>query len=166
MATDLVHDVKSFLEALRGLRCWYVSVGGSTLPTFQLALGEKVRRARVLMNKAHAEEYRVFEGEAGLLVWCSWRLDSPMGPITSSEDDGERTCRGLQQLKDAKIRVASATAPGMDLRVGFSNRLTLRVFCDRVHDDTNSSTNWEMWNRDQRLEIAAASRVTFAQRDA
>jgi hypothetical protein len=162
MATALIPDVKSFVEAMCGQRCWYVSVGGCTLPTFQLAFGEKVRRQRPLKNTAHSQEYREFEAEISLLVWCSWRLDSPSGPVTSSDDNEEHICEGLSRLRGAKVSTASARGPGWDLRVRFSNRLVLRIFCDHVPGDPTFSTNWELWQREQLLEVAAGSRVAFS----
>ena len=77
------------LRDLRGLPCWHVSVGGSTLPTFQLALGAKIPRAIPLQNPMQPAEYRDNDGEANLLVWCSWRLDAPDRPLTSSDDSEE-----------------------------------------------------------------------------
>ncbi len=164
MATDLAPDVKTFVDALRGLECWYVSVGGCTLPSFQLALGEKLLRPRPLRSKAHPDVFRQFEAEVGLLVWCTWRLDDPSGPITSSDDTEEHIGEGLGRLVGVKVRTASARAPAWDMRVGFSNRMTLRIFCDKVPGDPSFSTNWELWNREQRLEVAAGGHVEFTAR--
>jgi hypothetical protein len=73
----------AMVDSLRELPCWYVSCGGAVGPSFQLALGNRVLRNRPLKNSAHPDEFRRFEGEANLLVWCSWRLDGSEGPRTS-----------------------------------------------------------------------------------
>jgi hypothetical protein len=166
MATDLSQDIKTYVHSLCGLRCWHVSVGGGcTMPTFQLALGEKVRRARPLMNRHQPEEYRQFEGEFGVLVWCPWRMDSPQGPVTSWYDTEEHICEHLRRLVGAKVRAASVSGPGRDLRITFANRLTMCVFCDKIAGDPTWDGNWEMWGHGQQLVIAAGSRVEITPLD-
>src|SRR5262249_56732312 len=114
-------DIRTLVASLRGLRCWYVSAGGCSLPSFQLALGEKVLRPAPLRNPAHTEEYRTHEGEANLLVWCSWRLDDPDRPVTSSDDSADAITRGLEALIGCEVESVDLTPPAWDLVVQFSN---------------------------------------------
>ncbi len=58
-------------RALEGKECWYVSCGGAVGSTFELVFGKKIPRRHVVRNPAHSEDFRNFEGEANLLVWCS-----------------------------------------------------------------------------------------------
>ena len=117
MTEKALSDPRSLVHSLEGLRCWYISCGGAAGATFQLAFGDKVHRAAVLKNPAHSEEYRHYEGEANLLVWCTWRLDGPEGPLTSSDDVQEGVVRSLAQLQDAKVRSVSLTPNSWDLHL-------------------------------------------------
>jgi len=164
MTKTVSPDPGSLVRALAGLRCWYVSCGGSTLPTFQLAFGDKVRRTAVLKNPAHSEEYRHFEGEANLLVWCTWRLDGPEGPLTSSDDTADAITRTLARLREARVRSASLTPHNWDLRVSFRNRLKLAIFCDHVPGDPSFDGNWELWLRKVALFIGPGNRWEIEER--
>jgi hypothetical protein len=144
MSATIRSELLSALRGLRGLPCWHVSVGGATLPTFQLALGAKIARAVPLKNPNQPIEYRENDGEANLLVWCSWRLDDAEGPLTSYFDDEEAIVPGLNRLIGSTIRNAAASGPAMDLVITFSNGLKLRVFCDHVSKSSASGDNWEL----------------------
>lgn len=147
MNTNGQPDLSTLVDGLRGLRCWYVSCGGAAGPTFQLAFGGKVRRKVPLKNSAHAEEYRLHEGETNLLVWCSWRLDGPDHPITSSDDSVEAITRELSQLVGWLVTSTAVASPAWDLTIGFSNGHCLRVFCDHLPGDPSFDGNWEFWGR-------------------
>jgi hypothetical protein len=138
-------DVSTLVQSIRGLPCWSVSCGGCTLPTFQLALGDKVRRPGPLKNPAQSEEYRQFEGEANLLVWCTWRLDAAEGPLTSSDDDEAGITTHLGRLSGATVEAVAVTSPALDLTISFSGSLTLRVFCDHVPGAPSFDGNWDLW---------------------
>jgi hypothetical protein len=135
----------AFVREIVGMECWYVSCGGCTLPTFQLALGARVPRSRPVSNPAHTEEYRRFEGEGNLLVWCSWRLDRPDQPLTSSDDTAEAIPRELGRLIGARVEAVTVAPPGWDLAVSFSGGLCLRVFADHIPGDPSADGNWELW---------------------
>ncbi len=158
-------ELNALVGSLRGLRCWYVSCGGCTLPTFQLALGEKVPRDAPLRNDKHSEEFRNFEGEANLLVWCSWRLDGADRPVTSSDDTGEAIVRELNGLLNAHVESILLTPPAWDLTVRFSNGLDLRVFCDHVPGDPSFDGNWELWRRDVSVVAGPGERLDIESRE-
>jgi hypothetical protein len=165
MAEDFAHDVMPFVQALRGQHCWYVSTGGAAGSTFELALGEKRRRDRPLRNRSHSKEFREFEGEFGLLVWCAWRLDGPDGPVTSWDDTLEHIKSQLSRLQGAKVRSASVTAGAWDLLVTFWNGLRLRVFCDHVPGDPSFDGNWELWRPDRALYVGPGNHMEFEARE-
>jgi hypothetical protein len=150
-ATELIRD------ALLGKRCWYVSCGRAASSTFQLALGEKVPRSRPLRNPNHPPEYRDNEGEANLLVWCSWRLDNAAGPISSSDDEVKHVENVLRRLIGAEVTEVLLDLPGWDLRLDFANGLRLSVFCDHLPGDPSFDGNWELWLKDTVVVIEAGS---------
>ncbi|MBY0526657.1 MAG: hypothetical protein K2R98_24890 [Gemmataceae bacterium] len=99
------------------------------------------------MNRTQSEEFRQFEGEANLLVWCSWRLDGMNGPLTSSDDVPDAIVRELSKLIGSTTESVSVTPPAWDLDIRFSNGLTLRVFCDHVPGEPSLDGNWDLWRQ-------------------
>jgi hypothetical protein len=135
------------MTALLGRDCWNVACGGCVGASFQLALGRKVPRARPLRNPKVTEEYRHYEGECGLMVWCSWRLANRKGPLTSSDDESPRRDEGLRGLASRTI-VQVGILPSWDMHVEFSGGLMLSVFPDHVGAAASFDGNWEVWTPD------------------
>jgi hypothetical protein len=163
-STESQADVERLLRSIQGLPCWYVSTGGAAGSTFQLALGAKVPRSQALRNNAHSEEYRSFEGEANLLVWCAWRLDGPDGPVASWDNGAEYSTAALERLVGATVVSVTGQAPAWDLDVRFSNRLLLRVFCGHVPPDPSFDGNWDLWLREQAVFIGPGTRCVIESR--
>lgn len=83
-------NVRRVLFKFCGMKCWHVTVGGSTVPQFTLALGNKVKRQNPLPNPNLSKEFRKYEGEASLFIRCWWRLERGSSVLASSDDE-ERT---------------------------------------------------------------------------
>jgi hypothetical protein len=150
---------------LRGLACWYVNSGGAAGPTFQLALGGKRPRSVPLTNCAHPEAFRNFEGEAGLYVWCAWRLDGPDRPVTSWDDSDASIEAGLVQLIGNKIEAVEISPPAWELTVRWSNSLCLRVFCDHVPGDPSFDGNWDVQTQSFSIEVGPGVQFRVDRRD-
>jgi hypothetical protein len=138
--------------ALLGRECWNVACGGSVGATFQLALGGRVARERPLQNPTVSEAYRAFEGEYGLMVWCSWSLTGRKVPITSSDDGSPQMEKGLRGLAGKTI-VRADVSQGWYLQVEFSDGTCLRVFPDHVGLGASFDGNWEVWTPDRLYAI-------------
>src|SRR5438270_7954122 len=161
------HDDKRLMDlltSLKNLPCWYVSCGGAAGPSFQLALGRKVSRSLPLKNAAHPEDYRLHEGEANLLVWCSWRLDSAEGPLVSSDCSSTAIMQHLQRLKGATLLGCAPISPAWDLKAIFDNDCCLYIFCDHVGDDASLDSNWELWCQGIAAIVGTGSRLTWETR--
>jgi hypothetical protein len=143
------HDVGQAVSELVGLECWYVNAGGRAGSSFSLALGQKVRRGKPLKNPDVTAEFAAFDGEASLLVWCSWRLDGPTEALTSSDEEVESLVTKLQALVGRRITGASVFGRACDLRVCFGD-LVLHVFCDHVPGNPSFDGNWYL-RRNRRL---------------
>jgi hypothetical protein len=156
-------NLETLIDQIEGLPCWHVSTGGAVGPSFQLALGKKVKRKVPLSNTSQPDDYRQHEGEANLLVWCSWRLDGPSGPLTSSDDASEGAADFLRQLEGHAIVEAQSEPPAWDLRLRFANQLTLRLFCDHV-GAASIDSNWELWCTNVAAIIGLASDVEIEPR--
>jgi hypothetical protein len=152
-------------SSMVGKLCWYASSGGSVGHSFQLALGQKVRRKRELRNKHHTAEYRKYEGEANLLVWSSWRLETANDAITSSDDIEDTRIRGLDSLIGLRVEDVAITLPCWDMRVSFSENIALCVFCDHVPGEPSYDGNWELWLRRQYLYAGPGARYDVCARD-
>ena len=127
---------------LIGSKCWHVSVGGATWPSFLLALGGERVRAKPLVNPRSPRRYRENRGERELIVWTGWRLTRDCHYVCTSSD-GRRRGRSLRQIEGSHIVEASMGDLG-DLTLRFSGGWRLDVFNNRsaTHDDT---MNWELW---------------------
>jgi hypothetical protein len=134
----------AIVQALVGQRCWYVSAGGVTWPSFVLVCGEMIARDMPLRNQVHPDTFRNYRGSVELLVWCSWRLQTDAAVLASSRDD-EPCARTLDQLVGATVSRASCSSPAWDLELAFSNGLTIEVFADSHGPDASPSRNWELW---------------------
>ena len=130
----------SVFRNLVGEKCWHVSAGGVTAPSFLLAFGERILRARVLKNKAQPVIYRKFRGSLELLVWCTWRLQTEKSVIGSS-DQGELGIVELRKLLGAEVADVKCQPPAWDLCVEFVDGRTLMVFCDHVAPDASCDSN-------------------------
>ncbi len=136
-------------SALLGRKCWRVFCGGSVGTTFQLALGRVLLR-HPGVGKRKLSGLSRYEGEIGLLVWCSWRLDSPRGPVTSSEDESPALVEGLKLLEGKKtLRVS--IRDGWYMRLDFSGGLTLAIFPNQV--GSRESLNWSAWTPHKHYSI-------------
>jgi hypothetical protein len=152
MNKSIPEELAGLIPSLKGLECWYVSSGGAASSTFQLTLGGKVRRPVPLKNPGHSEEFRQFEGEVGLFVWCAWRLDGTDGPVTSWDDTKESVEAGLEKLLGSRIDTVEVVPPAWDMNIKFSNSLCLHVFCDHVPGEPSFDGNWDL--RTQKMSIA------------
>ncbi len=158
-------ELKTLVASIDGLCCWYVSCGGAAGSTFQLALGNKVLRRIPIKNQAHSEEYRRFEGEANLLVWCCWRLDGPDAPLVSWDDANETVEKELARFIGAHIESVSLLPPAWDLTIRFSNGLHLRIFCDHLPGNPSFDGNWDLFLQGTQLCVGPGARYSIEARE-
>lgn len=159
MSSNLSQELLSILYSLKGIECWYVSCE-SIGTTIQLTFGDRIRRARPLKNPHHSEEFRVFQGEISLLVWCVWRLDGQDGALTSWDDQQESVATCLKRLVGARIESIETMQPMWDLSVSFTNKLCLRVFCDHVPGDPSFDRNWTIRTKHIICAVGPGTKLT------
>lgn len=136
--------VKLALQEIHGNSCWHVSAGGVSWPSVMLALGEKIPRDRPLRNEAQPAVFRENDPSVSLLIWCSWRVELPKGPMGSS-DGGETSERMVKEISGKRVQSCEHFAPGHDLTVTFDDLTVLRVFADHVDAvECSFEQNWEL----------------------
>lgn len=140
----MTHPLENACRVMEGQPCWYVSIGGATSPSFVLVLGERVPRARPLVNERHPEEYRRCCGSVELLVWCSWRLQSNVEVMATSEQE-QLLGDTMRSLVGTHVVAVRCTPPAWDLVVDFSDGRSLEIFCDHVEPGSPIAENWELW---------------------
>jgi hypothetical protein len=164
MHKDIPGELASLVGSIRGLECWYVSSGGAACSTFALSFGAKIRRPVPIKNPAHSEEFRHFEGELNLLVWCAWRLDGPDAPLTSWDDADESISAQLTKLIGATVESVELIQPAFDLVINFSNALCLRVFCDHVPGEPSFDGNWDLTAHDEIVSVGPGAKISVENR--
>lgn len=143
-----VADIQDGVQAaeiklgLLGKKCWQVGCGGAAGYSFTLDLGEKLVRPAPARKSSQTKTQ--FVGESHLLVWCSWVLYGPRGPITSSNDETEGLEKGLARLVGQTVQAVDIE-PQWCLSVSFSHGLLLKVFPDHVGPMAIFDGNWELW---------------------
>jgi hypothetical protein len=160
MSKNIPEELARLIPSLKGLECWYVTCGGAAGSTFQVVLGGKVRRPVPLKNPAHSEDFRQFEGEVGLYVWCAWRLDGSDGPVTSWDDANGSVEAGLKKLIGSRLEFVEVVPPAWDMNIKFSNSLCLRVFCDHVPGDPSFDGNWELTTQNVVIAVGPGTRYS------
>jgi hypothetical protein len=157
---ELERELMDLVRGLIGMKCWYVCAGRNVGSTFSLALGERVARSRSLKNPSHPQEYREYEGEGQLMVWCTWRLDRDGEPIASSDQTSEVVAKSLQVLIGRRIVTANVGDSPWDLRVEFDERLRLCVFCDHIPPDPSLKGNWDVTWRGRSVYVGPGTELT------
>lgn len=149
---------KESLDDMIGERCWHVSGGGVTVPSFKLVLGEKVRRPQPLKNRLQPKIFRENRGSVELLVWCSWRLQTSERALGTS-DQGEIGISEVRKLVGAEVIDVECKPPAWDLRLAFSDGRILVVFCDHLQPEASFSQNWELWLPNLNLTAGSESNL-------
>jgi hypothetical protein len=149
---------------LLGKKCWYVGCGGSVGYSFSLSFGKKLLRCPPPANPSAADKYGRIEPEVSLLVWCSWMLEGPHGPITSSDDETSGLESGLRRLSGRTIQAADI-APNWCFRLEFSGGLVLTIFPDHVGPSASFDGNWELWKQYDAYLVGTDLRCKVIKRD-
>jgi hypothetical protein len=135
-------QMSTALARLLEQRCWHVSAGRGAGASFTLAFGRRVRRSVPLKNQHQPRIYRENEGQFCVFVLCSWRLEGPRAALSSSDHESDEIAADLRQLVGQRVVGAKVIPPAWDLRLDFSGRLTLAIFCDHVDARSSAQDNW------------------------
>lgn len=144
MSNEVPLEIQHNIKEIVNLKCWYVNAGRGVGSSFSISLGNKIPRKMPLRNSFHTEEYRKYEGEVNLLIWCTWRLEHMGNPILSSDDDDEKIEKILGVLVGKEVITVDVFPPVWDLRILFSDDYRLNVFCDHLPGNPSFNGNWDL----------------------
>ena len=135
-------NLGAVIARLRGMPIWFVNAGGAAGTSFSLSFGGKKARAFPLNNPAASPEFRQFEGEATLYVWCTWRLES-RDSVASSDQATDQFVPLLMGLVGQTVTAVEVVGRFSDL-VLEAGEYRLQVFCDHVPPEPSFESNWEL----------------------
>lgn len=159
-------EVNSSLSRLRGLVCWAIVAGKGTGTTIDIHFGQKIPRKQALKNTLLSEEVRLYEGEYGIFVRCSWRIDSKSDVICGCWEDNSingAVRRELDSLIGSTVLDFSVLKPGLDLSLELSCGKFLKLFCDQTDCDEEVD-NYIIFDGNITLSVGPKSRVEVATR--
>jgi hypothetical protein len=159
MDQPLIKDLRKCLSYIINLECWYVNAGYGVGSSFSISLGKKVPRKIPIKNPKQSEEYQRYEGEADLLIWCSWRLDSKIAPVASSDENSTVIASSLKILIEKKILAVKVYEPAWDLYIKYSNDLKLHVLCDHIPGNPSFNGNWDIKVGDTIISVGPGYRL-------
>jgi len=139
-----------------GQKCWHVSAGGATVPSFLVVMGDRIPRKTPLANAAQPDEFRQARGSIELLVWSAWRVQTDTEVLASS-DQGEVGLDAVRSLVGIEITAVECDPPAWDLRLRFSNGHTIATFSDHVEPDASIAQNWDFWAEGRRIHAGPGS---------
>jgi hypothetical protein len=156
---NMIDQIRACLKLAEGHRCWHVSVGGCTLPTFQLILGAPIKRSILLNNPEQPEMFQSHTGKYQFLIWCSWRLEQNDQIIVSSDGHGADIVTGVHRLMEKDLLETCITGPAWDLKLQFSDGYKVVVFCDHTDTDPSFDGNWDALIDDVRISAGPGSKI-------
>lgn len=136
-------QITAVFDGALGKSCWHVCVGVPTSPEFSLALGQKVKRDKPLLNQKQPRVFRENEGEVSIFVRCVWRLEQRSSVIVSSDDAVTEIRRGLSRIVGRKLVGLKVERPAWDLLLEFGSGIRLKMFCERTGQNSSSRRNWQ-----------------------
>lgn len=166
MDKRLMGEFETSLNQIIGLECWGVVAGSGTGSIVDIQLGGRVRLHKRLRNSKLTDEQREFEPEFSIFIECVWRLDSESTIICGAWDDnreGGEMIVGLRQIVGSVISSVQLSIPAFDVLVGFSNGLTLKVFCDRINL-TDADDNYSLFTPSMCYTVGTRSALRREQR--
>jgi len=135
MTRNIVDELLSSVQMLAGKKCWSFKAGKGTGSHVNLDFGKKLLRNQAIQNRHLSKEQRLFAGEMGIFIQCSWRLDAADTVICGSKNNNSNNGlmrKGLRRILDRKVLSVELFRPAYDLNIIFNNKVTLKIFCDET----------------------------------
>jgi hypothetical protein len=146
------------LRKIIGAACWHISAGGVTAPSFILVMGDKIPRAAPLRNPSQPDDFKSFRGSIELLVWSSWRLQTKVDVLATS-DQGEAGLPQLDSLVGVPVVDVVYYQPAWDLRIRFADGRELVTFSDHLGPQASIAENWEFWAAGKHLVAGPGTKL-------
>jgi hypothetical protein len=147
----------ALLDALVGEPIFNALAGDGTDYGLVLDVGAPLRRSLRLANPKLSFLQRTFEGQAGLLLECPWRIEGPGGVAATCFDPrgpGQVGTQAVAELVGREVQAAGAEGPGYDLVLALAEGWSLRAFAVQTGD------NWSVWGPSGSVQVGPRSRLT------
>ena len=154
---EAAERLRALLQGLVGQPCFNALLGEGADYSLVLDMGAPQRRSLRLANPRLSFLQRTYEGLAGVLVECPWRVEGPGGVAAACFEPrglGELGQRVMAELVDRGVVGASAEAPGFDLVLTLEEGWSLRAFAVQAGD------NWSVWGEAGAVSVGPRSRLT------
>ena len=129
----LYSERENALHEIVGSRCWSYAANVNTGSCVSFEIGRKVLREKPLRNPRISKRERLYNGEFGFYVSCSWRLDWKGKVLCGGEDDKSEEgpmMLGLREMLHRRVVSVDIEQPSLDLALVFEGDLVFRIFCD------------------------------------
>ncbi|MCB9650100.1 MAG: hypothetical protein H6730_26460 [Deltaproteobacteria bacterium] len=149
--------LRALLDGLVGQPCFNALLGAGADYSLVLDLGEPQRRSLRLANPRLSFLQRTYEGLAGLLVECPWRVEGPGGVAAACFEPrgpNEVGQQAIAELVERTVTAAAAEGPGFDLVLTLDDGWVLRAFAVQPGD------NWSVWGPTGAVLVGPRSRLT------
>lgn len=145
-------ELRNFVAAFQGQRCWGFAAGRGTGTAFSLKIGEKIKYSRPIDNPTLSEDVKNYNGRFGVFaVDCDWNIRRGEEIVAScgcpNDPDGEMLS-ALKLLVDREIVKISAGDYDTDLTLEFEGGIQLELLC--LVDD-EPFTNYTLFHYSDRI---------------
>lgn len=118
---------------------WMVIGGGRVQGTVvELGFGGRIPRSPSIPNPKLPEEYRDFNAEFGLMIYCAWRVESGdeiLAGCYETTEEGACDVSPVESLIGRTVVHAKVSQPGFDLKIEFNDGRRIALFCDQTEED-------------------------------
>jgi hypothetical protein len=140
MNESLKEKFNSDLQRLVGKECWGIIEGIGSIIHF--VFGEKIPLDTPVGNDYLSDELNNFEGEFTLFIQCVWRIDSPTNVIFGAWTEHKIVHQEINRIIGQTVKIIECSEPAFDLKITFSNDLSLSIFCDQTNEE-DSNDNYD-----------------------
>jgi hypothetical protein len=156
----LYSELENALHDIVGSRCWSYAANVNTGSCVSFQIGRKVLREKPLRNPRISKRERLYKGEFGFYVSCSWRLDWKGKVLCGGEDDKSEEgpmMLGLREMLNRRVVSVDIEQPSLDLALVFEGDLVFRIFCDEFEPNEDGLDNYVLFLPDCLFVVGARS---------
>ena len=164
MKDELTANFKKDLQRLIDKECWGIVEGKGTGSIVNFKFGAKIPLDEPIDNVHLSYELNNFESEFSLFISCVWRVDSSTKVHFGAWTEHEFVRQGTEQIIGQTIKSLELSEPAFDLKVTFSNDVSLNIFCDQTNEE-DSNDNYDFFTPEIIHTVGHKSILTISEHD-